>query len=77
MSKTCAARLFKEVQHCQASHAKFEAMAHPELFVQAAANQGYYVSPEELDSQIRKMSLEEISCVINPGIAPRRHLIPR
>lgn len=77
MSKQSAARQFKFVQQVEISKAQREAMAHPELFVQIAANQGYYISPEALTDQIRTMSVEELSSIVNPGIAPRRHLIPR
>lgn len=77
MTQENAARLFKAVQHDQALKAKLKATTNPETFVKVAGEQGYTFTAEELQAQIRKMSEEELACVINPGIAPRRHLTAR
>jgi endonuclease IV len=77
MSEKSAASQLKRVQQREMTKIQQEAMAHPELFVQIAAHQGYYISPEAVTDQIQHMSLEELASVVNPGVAPRRHLIPR
>lgn len=77
MSETSAASQLKWVKQREMTKIRQEAMAHPELFVQIAATQGYYISPEAITDQIQHMSPEELASVVNPGVAPRRHLIPR
>jgi predicted ribosomally synthesized peptide with nif11-like leader len=77
MSQDSAARFFKAVQQDEALAAKLRAIADPATFVKTAADLGYLFSLEELEAQISKLSAEEIAAVINPGVGPRRHLVPR
>lgn len=77
MSQESAARFFKAVQKDEALKAKLKATTDPEAFIQIAESQGYTFSTDDLQAQIQQMSPEEIASTINPGIGPRRHLIPR
>lgn len=77
MAQESAARFFKAVQKDQALKTKLKATKDPETFVKIAADQGYHFTVEELDQQIAQMSPEEVASVINPGVGPRRHILPR
>ena len=77
MTQENAARFFKSVQQDQGLKAKLKAITDPEVFLQIVRERGYICSLEDLDGAISKLSHEEFAAVINPGISPRRHLIPR
>jgi len=77
MTQENAARFFKSVQQDQGLKAKLKAITDPEIFLQIVRERGYICSLEDLDGAISKLSHEEFAAVINPGISPRRHLIPR
>ena len=77
MTQEHAARFFKAIHQDEALKAKLKATTEPEAFIQIAADQGYKFTVAELDAQISKLSPEEIAAVINPGISPRRRLMPR
>lgn len=72
-----AARFFKAVQHDEALKHKLKATTEPESFIKIAEGSGYHFTVEELENVIAKLSPEELAAVINPGIAPRRHIVPR
>jgi len=77
MAQEHAARFFKAVQQDEALKQKLKATTDPETFIKIAAQRGYNFTTEELDTAIGKLSEEEFAAVINPGIAPRRHIMPR
>lgn len=72
-----AASFFKAVQYDEALKAKLKATDDPEAFIQIAAERGYNFTVAELDKEISKLSPEEFASVINPGVSPRRHIMPR
>lgn len=77
MTQEYAARFFKAIQKDEDLKAKLKATSDPQAFIKMAESQGYNFTVEELHAQIEKMSPEEIASTINPGIGPRRHLVPR
>ena len=77
MAQENAARFFKAVQEDEALKQKLKATTDPEAFVKIAEGRGYQFTLAELENAIGKLSEEEFAAVINPGIAPRRHLMPR
>jgi predicted ribosomally synthesized peptide with nif11-like leader len=77
MAQENAARFFKAVRQDEALKAKIKAATEPETFIKIAQERGYNFTVAELDQEISKLSHEEFSAVINPGISPRRHLTPR
>ncbi|MBW4573977.1 MAG: Nif11-like leader peptide family natural product precursor [Aphanothece sp. CMT-3BRIN-NPC111] len=77
MAQESAARFFNAVKQDQALKQKLKATTDPESFVQIAAQRGYNFTTEELQAQIAKLSAEEMAAVINPGVGPRRHIVPR
>ncbi len=77
MTQENAARFFKAVRKDRALNEKLKATTEPETFVKIAKEQGYNLTIAELDTAINKLSEEEFASVINPGIGPRLHLIPR
>ena len=77
MAHESAASFFKAVQKDQALQQKFKAITDPQTFVEMAEQRGYSFTTEELEAMIGELSPEEVAAVINPGIGPRRHLLPR
>jgi predicted ribosomally synthesized peptide with nif11-like leader len=77
MAQESAARFFKAVQNDEALQQKFKAIADPAAFVRMAEERGYHFTVEELQTAIESLSAKEVAAVINPGVGPRQHLVPR
>ena len=77
MAQENAARFFKAVQQDEALKAKLKATTDPESFIKIAEGHGYSFTTEELETEIGKLSPEQLAAVVNPGVAPRRHIMPR
>ncbi|MBD0390657.1 Nif11-like leader peptide family natural product precursor [Nostoc sp. FACHB-892] len=77
MTQQNATRLFEAVKQDQALQQRLKATANPEAFVKIAQERGYDFSVEELDSEINKLSEEDLAAIINPGWGNRRHINPR
>ncbi|MCC5647724.1 Nif11-like leader peptide family natural product precursor [Nostoc sp. CHAB 5824] len=77
MTQQNATRLFQAVKQDQALQQRLKATADPEAFIKIAQERGYDFSVEELDSEINKLSEEDLAGIINPGWGTRRHINPR
>lgn len=77
MAQEHAAQFFKAIQQDEALKAKLKAITDPESFIKIAENRGYNFTIKELETEIGKLSPEQMAAVINPGISPRRHILPR
>jgi predicted ribosomally synthesized peptide with nif11-like leader len=77
MVQDSAASFFKAVKNDQALQQNFKAITDPSTFVEIAGQRGYSFTVEELEAAISKLSPEEMAAVINPGVGPRRHILPR
>ncbi|MDJ0798932.1 MAG: Nif11-like leader peptide family natural product precursor [Calothrix sp. MO_167.B12] len=72
-----AAQLFKAVQRDSELEERLKATTNPEAFIQIATERGYNFTVEELESELNQLSSEELAAIVNPGIAPRLHILPR
>ncbi|MCC5628831.1 Nif11-like leader peptide family natural product precursor [Nostoc sphaeroides] len=77
MTQQNATRLFQAVKQDQALQQRLKATANPEAFVKIAQERGYDFSVEELESEISKLSEEDLAAIVNPGWGNRRHIYPR
>ncbi|MBW4620854.1 MAG: Nif11-like leader peptide family natural product precursor [Cyanosarcina radialis HA8281-LM2] len=77
MAQESAAKFFKAVQNDEALQQKCKAIADSETFVRMAEDRGYHFTVEELQTAIESLSAKEVAAVINPGVGPRQHLVPR
>lgn len=77
MTQEKAAQLFKAVQKDEALKAKLKATNDAESFLKIAEQRGYHFTITELQAELGKLSDEELAEIVNPGIAPRRHIVPR
>ncbi len=77
MTQKNAAALFQAVKEDLALQRQMQAAQNPEAIRKMAEERGYSFTDEELNNEISKLSDEELSRMINPGIAPREHLIRR
>lgn len=77
MTQKNAAALFKAVKEDREFQEKLQAANNPANFRKIAEERGYRFTDKELQHEIEQLSPEELASVINPGIAPRQHLMPR
>ncbi|MGJ5675951.1 MAG: Nif11-like leader peptide family natural product precursor [Nostochopsis sp.] len=77
MTQNNAAQLFKAVKQDQALKEKLKAAANPEAFITIAQERGYDFTVEELETELSKLSSEELAAIVNPGVRPRLHIYPR
>ncbi|MBC6431488.1 Nif11-like leader peptide family natural product precursor [Nostoc sp. HG1] len=77
MTQENATRLFQAVKEDQALQQKLKATDDPQAFIKIAQERGYDFTVEELDSEIDKLSEEDLAAIVNPGWGTRRHLNPR
>ncbi|MDZ7968413.1 MAG: Nif11-like leader peptide family natural product precursor [Nostoc sp. DedSLP03] len=77
MTQQNAARLFEAVKQDQALQQRLKATADPEAFIKIAQERGYDFNAKELDSEISKLSEEDLAAIVNPGWGNRRHINPR
>ncbi|MEH2072649.1 MAG: Nif11-like leader peptide family natural product precursor [Nostoc sp.] len=77
MTQQNAARLFEAVKRDQALQERLKATANPEAFIKIARERGYEFTVEELNTQIDKLSEEDLAAIVNPGWGTRHHLNPR
>ena len=72
-----AACLLKAIQKQEAVEEKNQAVENVEKFMKIAAKRGYSFTAEQIKNEISKLSLEELACMLNPGVGPRHHLLAR
>ncbi|MBD2667468.1 hypothetical protein B6N60_02329 [Richelia sinica FACHB-800] len=77
MDKNNAAKLFQAVKQDQILKERLKAATNPEAFIQVANLAGYNFTVEELETELSKLSAEELAAIINPGVGPRLHIVPR
>ena len=77
MIKQNAARIYKNLQEANAEQQRQKALNDPKAFIRLAEARGYNFTVKDLESQLSKLSDEEVAGIFNPGIPPRRHIFPR
>ena len=77
MAQENATRFFKAAHQDAALKARLKAITDPNILCKVAQERGYSFTLEELDTEIEKLSPEELAAVVNPGLAPRLHIIPK
>ncbi|MEH2276785.1 MAG: Nif11-like leader peptide family natural product precursor [Nostoc sp.] len=77
MTQQNATRLFQAVKEDQALQQRLKVTADPEAFIKIAQERGYDFTLEELESEISKLSEDDLAAIVNPGWGIRRHINPR
>ncbi len=77
MAQKNAAQLFKAVKQDSALKEKLKAANNPDAFIKIAMERGYNFTVEELETELNKLSPEQLAAIVNPGVAPRLHILPR
>ncbi|GAB1539280.1 hypothetical protein NUACC21_19460 [Scytonema sp. NUACC21] len=77
MAQKNAAQLFRAVKEDLVLKERLKAVSEPEAFIKIAKERGYDFTVEELQTELSKLSAEELAAIVNPGMAPRRHICPR
>lgn len=72
-----AAQFFKAAKQDQALQDKLKATSDPKAFIEIAAQSGYQFTVEDLNTAIEQLSEAEVAAMINPGVGPRQHILPR
>ncbi|ELS04454.1 bacteriocin propeptide, TIGR03798 family [Xenococcus sp. PCC 7305] len=77
MAQQNAARIYKKIEKASAQQERQKAFSDPEAFIRLASARGYALTVKDLETQLNKLSDEEVAGIFNPGIPPRRHLFPK
>ena len=77
MEQQNAARIYKNVEKAYAQQERQKALSEPEAFIRLAKARGYAFTVKDLETQLSQLSDEEVAGIFNPGIPPRRHLVPK
>jgi predicted ribosomally synthesized peptide with nif11-like leader len=77
MENQNAARIYKNVEKAYAKEERQKALSDPEAFIRLAEARGYDFTVKDLETQLSKLSDEEVASIFNPGIGVRRHLFPK
>ena len=77
MTQQNATRLFQAVKQDQALQQRLKVTADPQAFIKIAQERGYDFTLQELDTEINKLSEEDLAAIVNPGWGTRRHINPR
>lgn len=77
MTTLGAAQFFKAAKQDQDLQNRLKATADPEAFVAIADQCGYHFTVSDLHEAIQQLSPAEVAAMINPGVGPRQHIIPR
>jgi predicted ribosomally synthesized peptide with nif11-like leader len=74
MAQTTVDKFVQAVKEDRSLITELKAAVDIESYYQIAKEHGYHFTPEELHSELREQSLEELAMTINPGLSPRKHL---
>ncbi len=77
MNQNNAAKLYTAIQKQQALTEQKQAEAKIKNFIEMAEKRGYHYTEEEMKTELSQLSAEELASLINPGVSPRNHLLPR
>lgn len=77
MAEAPVTQFFTAVKQDEVLKAKCQAATDAKTCVQLAEDRGYRFTPEELQAELSKLPEEDLAELVNPGIAPRRHLDPK
>mgnify|MGYP003452891602 CR=1 FL=1 len=77
MTAENAARIYKKVEQAHAQQERQKALSDPQAFISMAQARGYALTVKDLETQLGKLSDEEVAGIFNPGIGVRRHLFPK
>lgn len=77
MNQQNAAKLYTAIQEQQALTEQKQAEEKITNFLEMAEKRGYHYTEEEIKTELSHLSAEELASLINPGVSPRNHLLPR
>lgn len=74
MSQATVNQFVTAVKEDPSLMAELNAAVDVESYYKIAQNHGYFFTSEELSAELDQDSQEELAGMINPGMAPRKHL---
>jgi predicted ribosomally synthesized peptide with nif11-like leader len=74
MTKTTVTEFIQAVEQDSSLKNELIAAVDVESYYQIARNHGYNFTAKELQEQLSEQSQEDLAGMINPGMAPRKHL---
>jgi predicted ribosomally synthesized peptide with nif11-like leader len=74
MTKTKVTEFIQAVEQDSSLKAELIAAVDVESYYQIAKNHGYNFTSEELQAELSEQSQENLAGMVNPGMAPRKHL---
>lgn len=77
MNQQNAAKLYTAIQEQQTLTEQKQAEEKIKNFLAMAEKRGYHYTEAEIKTELSHLSAEELASLINPGVGPRHHLLPR
>lgn len=74
MTQTSVKEFLAAAKQDEGLRNRLKVAASPQSCIDLAEQSGYYFTNEELQFILSEMSNEELAEIVNPGIAPRRHI---
>jgi predicted ribosomally synthesized peptide with nif11-like leader len=77
MTLESVAEFIEAAKQDRALMERLKAATTSDICVKVAEEYGYTFTTAELQAGLSKLSQEELATLVNPGVAPRRHIEPR
>jgi predicted ribosomally synthesized peptide with nif11-like leader len=77
MAEKVVNQFLDRVRNDKALKERLKAATNWQSCQQIAEDSGYHFTYQELEAGLNELPDEEVAAMINPGVAPRRHLSPR
>ena len=74
MANTDITKFLHTVQHDEALKQQFKAAPDLQACLNIALQSGHTFTAAELQAGLNRLSEEQLAEIVNPGVAPRRHL---
>lgn len=76
MTQTSIAEFLAAVKQDEGLRKRLKTAESEQSCIDLAEQSGFFFTAEELQTELGKMSDEEVAEIFNPGIAPRKHIDP-
>lgn len=77
MTQTSVTEFLAAVKQDEVLRKRLKTAQSEQTCIDLAEQSGFFFTAEELQTELGKMSKEEVAEIFNPGIAPRVHIDPR
>lgn len=76
MTQTSVTEFLAAVKQDEVLRKRLKTAESEQICIDLAEQSGFFFTSEELQTELGKMSDEEVAEIFNPGVAPRKHIDP-